>query len=99
VDVVAEKTVGEKVDFFLLTVKRQLFQVSLSVAVVAKDALPVVASADDMVDGSGVLDPDWAGHPEQLLHFPPICNSIHLYKPDPLAFRRWNQATGRNKRG
>ena len=69
-DVVGEQAVAEKLYCFLLTVKKKFLQISLPVSVVAKDGLAVVASTDDVIDGSRVFNPNGAGHGGQVTPSP-----------------------------
>ena len=55
-DVVRQQAIRQQIDLLVLTIKRELFQVSLSVKIVAEDCLPVIPPADDMIDGSGIFD-------------------------------------------
>jgi len=85
---VGQKAVREKLNSLLLAVKRELFQVPPSVLVVPKNSLTVVASTNDVIDGSRIFDPNRSGHEGKLPHHPSHYNSIHLYKPDPDLSRR-----------
>lgn len=63
-DMIGQKTVTEKLDSLLLAVNREPFQVSLSVLIVPKNSLAVVASANNVIDGSRIFHPSGAGHAE-----------------------------------
>lgn len=65
-DMVGQKAITEKLDLFLLAIERQLLQIGTSISVVLKDALMVIASGDDVIDGSGVLGPNRPGHESEL---------------------------------
>ena len=63
---IGQQAVREKIDVFLLAVKRQFLQVSLSVGVIAEDRLAVIAPANNMINRSGVFDAHGSRHEGKL---------------------------------
>jgi len=61
-DVIGQQAVRQKIDVFLLAVKGQFLQVSLSVSVIAEDCLAVIAPANNMINRSGVFDAHGSRH-------------------------------------
>lgn len=76
--VIGQQTVAEQVHLFGGAVLLELVHVDAAVSVVAEHHLPVVPSADDVIDRPRILDA------ERSRHAIGISQSIHLFKPDPL---------------
>jgi hypothetical protein len=61
-DMIGQQAVAQKRDFFQITVRNQLIQVSLAVAIVFENVLAIVTPAYDVVNGTGIFNAERPCH-------------------------------------
>jgi hypothetical protein len=86
-NVIGQQAVTKKRHFLELTVVKQSIQVPPAVAIVFENVLTIVAATNHVINSTGVFYAKGSCHTRSVSLAPPEIKYIHLFKPDPIAYR------------